>query len=210
MMNKLICLCIILLTLPFVASAETFQISEQVSLNFAVPDGWKWVKTPPQELLEEMAEHIGHEAEEKGYSPSQGQLLDAARKRLKANEVLLYNHQSKAHMSLDLSRLRQGEKAPSKKSIKLSAKGAGESLEQEEGVTKHQGKSKEFKVDGAWYAYRYDADYMHHDEKMRFSGVIGFSSPYWFYFYYTDHLNDPDDRTKADQIFQSIRIVKTE
>ena len=199
-------LFLILTLLPVLASAERLQITENTALSFAIPQGWEWAKEPPAALLEEMAEHIEHEAKGKGYSPTQEQLLDAAKKRLKANEVLLYNPQSTAFMTLDLSHLKKGEKAPGKKTIKLSAKYAGQSLEQEEGVSQLTGNSKEVSINGAWYAYRYDADYLHHEEKMNFSGVIGFASPNWFFFYYTDYLKDPADKQKAEDIFKSIHI----
>jgi len=191
-----------------VASAEEIEISPTTSLQFSVPTGWLLADKPPMNLLEEMAEHISHEAAAKGHSPSKDQLLSAARKRLAENEVILYNPKTISHLTLDFSPLRQGERAPSEKSIKLSAKYAGESLEQEEGVSQHSGKTYETSVDGAWYAYRYDASYLHHDEKMAFSGVIGFKEPYWFFFYYTDYMQDPADRERLEQVLKSIKIIK--
>jgi hypothetical protein len=200
-----------LLTLSFLycfyASAEIIKISETTSLQLVVPSGWLLAYEPPQKLLEEIAEHISHEATEKGQSPSQEQLLSAAKKRLAANEIILFNPDTLAYLTLDFSHLKQGERAPGKKSIKLSAKYAGESLEQEEGVSQLTGDSREFSVAGAWYAYRYDADYQHHDEKMAFSGVIGFSAPYWFFFYYTDFLQDPMDKIRSEQVLTSLQIL---
>ncbi len=196
------------LLLPFTVTGEQIQIDAQTVLHFKIPAGWEWAKTAPQPLLEEFAEHIAHEAEEKGFSPTQTQLLAAAEKRLAANEVLLYNPETLSHITLDMSHLRQGEKPPSKKTIRLSAKYAGQSLENEEGVSGLKGKSSEASINGAWYAYRYDAQYLHHEEKMQFSGFIGFVSPHWFFFYFTDYLKDPADQAKGEQVFQSIRIEK--
>ena len=206
-MKKILILLAISFSFSFNATAEIIEISETTSLQFSVPDGWLLAKDPPQKLLEEMAEHISHEASEKGYSPTQEQLLTAARKRLAANEVLLYNPETIASLTLDLSHLRQGESAPTKKAMKLSAKYAGQSLEQEEGVSKLTGKMEEATIEGAWYAYRYNADYQHHEKKMAFSGVIGFSKPYWFFFYYTDYLHDPLDKTRVEQVFESLKII---
>lgn len=205
-MKKIFVIILTVNLFPLLCFAETIQISASTSLHFSIPSGWQWAKEPPESILAEIAEHIGHEAAEKGQTPSNNQLLEAARKRLSANEVLLYNPQSTAYTTLDLSPLHQGERPPGKEAIKLSAKYAGQSLEQEEGVNQLQGQTEKFSIDGAWYAHRYNANYMHHDEKMYFSGVIGFSSPYWFFFYYTDYLKDPADRQKAEEIFKSIRI----
>ena len=192
--------------LPLAVAAETLHVSETTSISFEIPEGWQWAKQPPEQLQLKMAEHIAHEAAEKGYTPSQQQLLDAARKRLMTNEVLLYNPLSSAHMTIDLSRLQPQEKAPSKRNIQLSAKYAGQSLEQEEGVKQLQGSAKKYRIGGAWYAYRYDAEYLHHEEKMNFSGIIGFAAPNWFFFYYTDYLTDSADRGKAEQVFKTIQI----
>ena len=189
------------------AQAENLEITGSISLDLRVPEGWQLADKTPQKLLEIMAEHIRHDAEEKGYVPSEEQLLTAAEKRLSANEALLYNPETLAHMSLDFSPLRQGERAPSEKSVRLSAKYAGESLEQEEGVSELAGKVQKFPVEGAWYAYRYDANYLHHDEKTAFSGIIGFITNNWFYFYYTDYQKDPEDRKRAEEMLKELKIV---
>jgi len=207
-MKRIVILLALSLLLCLQANAEMIEISATTSLQLTVPDGWLLAKEPPQQLLEEMAEHISHEAAEKGQHPTQEQLLGAARNRLAANEVLLYNPKTLAFMTLDFSPLKQGEREPGKKSIKLSAKYAGESLEQEEGVSQLRGASKEMSIKGAWYAYRYDASYQHHEENMAFSGIIGFSAPYWFFFYYTDYLQDPADKLRSEQLLESLQISK--
>lgn len=203
---------LVLLALSFMyclnAAAETIEISPTTRVQFAVPSGWVLAAEPPQKLLEELAEHISHEAAAKGHSPSSAQLLEAARARLSANKVLLYNAVTLAYMTLDFSPLGQGERAPGRKSLELSAKYAGESLEQEEGVSQLTGEISEVSVAGAWSAYRYAANYLHHEEKMAFSGVIGFSAPYWFFFYYTDYQQDPLDKNRAEQLLASLKIIK--
>lgn len=207
-MSKVLVLIALSLMYCLNAAAETIEISATTSVQFVVPSGWLLAAEPPQKLLEELAEHISHEAAAKGHSPSPAQLLEAARGRLLVNEVLLYNADTLAYMTLDFSPLGQGERAPGKKSLELSAKYAGESLEQEEGVSQLTGEITEVSVAGAWSAYRYDADYLHHEEKMAFSGVIGFSAPYWFFFYYTDYLQDPLDKNRAEQLLASLKIIK--
>ena len=206
MMKTIALLCISIFFISN-AHADKIAITETISLSFSIPDSWQLATEPPLKLLEELAEHIRHDAESKKHSPTQEQLLAIAKKRLAANEVLLYNPATLAFMTLDFSHLRQGERAPTQKSIKLSAKYAGESLSQEEGVEQLTGKTQDITIDGAWYAYRYDADYLHHDEKMAFTGVIGFAPPHWFFFYYTDYSQDPMDRSRAEQVLKSLKII---
>lgn len=196
----------LLLLLPALASAATVKISNKTSLSFKVPQGWELATEPPTTLVADLAEHLGHDATDKGYSPSKDQLLDAARKRLRANEAILYNPQSKCYLTLDLSPMRQGEHPPSEETIRLSAKYAGESLQHEAGISSLTSSSREATISGGWYSYRYDADYLHEGQKMHFSGVIGFAAPYWYFFYYTDFLKDPADSGRAEQVFTSIKL----
>jgi len=192
--------------LPALACAQSVQISDRTTLSFDIPAGWESAREPPANLVEELARHIAHEAAEKGHSPDKEQLLRTARKRFSANEALLFNPISKSYMLLDLSRLRQGERAPDETTIRLSAKYAGESLDHEEGVSKFSSASREATIAGGSYSYRYDADYLQHGKPMHFSGIIGFASPYWYFFYFTDYLGDPEDRNRAEQVFRSLKI----
>lgn len=194
----------LIITVPL--SAETVDISSSVKIHFDVPSGWVSSPEPPDFLINEMAEHIEHDALAKGHHPSPEQLQQAARKRFEENEVLLYNPQTYSFLSIDFSSLRQGEKPPSHNSIKLSTRYAGESLSNEEGVTDFSSDSSSINIRGAWYAHRLDSRYKHHDKPMAFIGVVGFTSPYWFYFYYTDYLGNESDRKDAEKILQTIRI----
>jgi len=186
--------------------AETVEISSSLRVHIVLPTGWVSNLDPPQFLVDEMAEHIKHNTEKKQRYPSNEQLQEAARKRLKNNEAFLYNPVSQAFMSIDFSRLGQGDEAPSHKSIKLSTRYAGESLSNEEGVTDLTTDNTNIDVLGAWYAHRFDSSYKHHGKPMAFTGVVGFVSPYWFYFYYTDYLNNKEDRISVEKILKSVRI----
>lgn len=197
---------IILLLFVSPLHAETVDISSKLKLHFDVPAGWISNLEPPQHLIDEMAEHIKHDAEQKGRHPSADQLIKAARKRFEINEALLYNPKTYSFLSLDFSSLRQGEREPSLKSIKLSARYAGESLKNEEGVSNLTTKSSDFVINGARYVHRFDSTYDHHNKAMAFVGVVGYVPSYWFYFYYTDYLLDEADREKAEQVLKSIRL----
>lgn len=186
--------------------AASIDISKTLTVHFDIPGGWVSNQDPPQFLVDDMAEHVKHDAELKGQHPSKEQVQQIARKRFADNEALLFNPKSHAFMSLDFSRLRQGEHPPSHNSIKMSATYAGESLSGEEGVTDATIKISDTEIMGAWYAQRFDASYKHHEQPMVFTGIVGFVSPYWFYFYFTDYLADQQDRKAAETILKSIRI----
>ncbi|HKJ05405.1 MAG TPA: hypothetical protein VJ974_07410 [Geopsychrobacteraceae bacterium] len=205
MKTFLLCLFFTLFTISPLF-AETVDISSKLKLHFDIPDTWVSDLEPPQALVDIMAEHIGHDAAQKGRHPSQGELQQLARKRFAENEALLFNPESHAFLSLDFSPLRQGERAPSHKSIKLSARYAGESLSNEEGVSDLTTTESDIEIDGAWYSHRFDATYKHHDNPISFTGIVGFASPYWFYFYYTDYLRDSRDREALEKIIRSLKI----
>lgn len=186
--------------------AETVDISDSLRVHFELPSGWVSNLEPPQFLVDKMAEHIKHDAAKKQRYPSKEQLQQAALKRFKSNEALLYNPDSEAFMSLDFSSLGQGDKAPSHKSIKLSTRYAGESLSNEGGVTELTTDNTNIDIQGSWYAHRFDASYKQHGRPMAFTGVVGFVSPYWFYFYYTDYLKNEQDRVSVEKILKSVRV----
>ncbi len=187
---------------------RTVEISPGLSLGVYLPsDRWTMTSEIPEFLVEDRAEHIEHELAEKGQKVSRDQLLDAARKRLAANELFIFNPASKASMEIDFSPLKDGEAAPSRRTVAASARYAGDSLSQEEGVSEARFSDRKADVFGARDAYRLDADYKHHDEKTRFLGIVGFAAPYWFYAYYTDHLAVPSDHQEMDRIVRSLLIT---
>ncbi len=186
---------------------RTVQINSEVSVGLNIPsERWVVSKDVPDFLVEDQAEHLAHELAAQGKKVSHNQLLAAARKRLGANELFVFNPVSKAHLEIDFSRLNKGEDPPAKRTVANSATYAGDSLAQEEGVSGLSSKNSKVKVHGARVAYRLDADYMHHESKTRFAGVIGFAAPYWFFFYYTDPLQDPRDFQEMDGMLQSLVV----
>ena len=186
--------------------AKTVQISAKTTLTFDLPEGWVLASEPPVALLEDLAAEIGRETRGKDHQLSRKQLLDTARDRLSANAALLYNPESKSYLALDLSPLRPGEPPPDDDMIRRSARYAGESLANEKGVIRLSRSDREIIIPGCAYAYRFDIDYLRDDRQRQFSGVVGFSAPYWCYFYFTDTLGDPQDRIRAEQVFRSLRV----
>ena len=193
------------------AFSATIQVGGDLELEIPVPEGWTlYQEEPPMALVEEMAEHIAHEAEAQGASPSREQILDVARKRLVANEAILYHDAGGAHLDIDFSALDPGQKPPSTKTLRNSAKYAAQSLAGEEGVSDVDWEVSEFKVQGAREAFLLAADYRHHDDPVRFLGVIGFAgSDQWFFLYYTDYLRAPGTFGQMQEILDQAVIRAT-
>ncbi len=186
---------------------RTVQLNPDLSLGFALPsDRWVVEQAVPEFLVEERAEHLEHELEAQGKKISRDELLQLARKRLAANELFIYNPQTKAVLEVDFSPLEKGESAPSKGTVANSARFAGDSLSQEEGVTDAVTSTEKAKVYGAMAAYRLAASYKLHDQDTQFVGVVGFAEPYWFYLYYTDPLKDARDLQEMDIILRNLLL----
>ncbi len=208
-MNRLLLAISGLVLLTTAAFAGTIDISEGLSMEIAVQPGWAIYLDPPPGLIEETAEHLEHEAEAQGAQPTREQLLQLARQRLAANEAILFHELSGAHLDIDFSPLDPGEKPPSKKTLRNSAKFAAQSLEGEEGVSDVVWEVSTMQVQGANDAFVLTADYKHHEESVRFLGVIGFVKSQWFFFYYTDRGRAPGTFDAMQEMLASIVIRST-
>jgi len=127
-----------------------------------------------------------------------------ARRRLGANELFIFNPDSGAVLTIDFSPLRGGEKAPEDGTVASSARYAGESLESEEGVDGVETKTDKVHVPGADYAHQIQASYRQRGKPLKFTGIIGFVDPYWFYLYYKDPLRNTSDAEDMRRILDSI------
>lgn len=190
------------------AVAETFSLDTGPTLEMSLPDEqWMTSVDPPDFLIDETAEHLEHELLAQGKRFNKDQLDDLAKKRLSANELFVFNADSGAVLTIDFSPLKPDEKAPSRSSIAASARYAGQSLEEEEGAADVKYEVSRTEVAGARHSYRVDASYRHHDESMKFVGIVGFRPPYWFFFYYQDFLRNPDDFADMNRILDSIKLL---
>ena len=205
-MYRLLQTLVISLLLTGTTFAATLDVGGGLAMELSVPDGWTLTREAPIALLEEAAKHIAHEAADQGASPTHEQLIDAARKRMAANEAILYHEQSGAHLDIDFSPLDEGEKAPSSQTLRKSAKYAAQSLEGEEEVSDVVSGVDRIKIRGAKDAYLLSADYKHHGHPVRFLGVIGFVPDQWFFFYYTDPLKSKTAYGEMQQVFDSVLI----
>lgn len=205
-MRLFLTVIILLLTVPGLAAAESISVGDKLLLDLTLPEGWTIHTKAPTALLDEIAEHVEHEAEAAGAQPTRERIYEIAEKRLGANEAIVYHAASGAHLDIDFSPLEADEKAPSDKALKLSAEYASQSLEGDEGVSAVRSQVEPAEVTGARAAFRLTADYKHHEHEMKFLGLIGFAADHWFYLYYTDPQKVEQTYAEMQAIMTSARI----
>lgn len=187
-------------------SASEVVVGDGLVLSLQAPDGWAVFTEAPEALIRQVAEHVAHEAEAQGYHPTPDQAHDAAVKRLAANEAIVYHAASNSHIDIDFSPVGPKEKAPLLKTLLGSAEYALQSLESEEGVSGLQHTIRAVSVAGAGEAARLEANYKHHDETVRFIGVIGYVDRAWFFLYATVFGGDQATLRGAEAILGSVEI----
>ncbi len=192
---------------PMAASAESLSVGENLKLQFELPEGWEISELAPDFLIKDYAEHVLHELAEQGKEVEPQLVRQKVSERLSANEGYLYNPATGAHLIIDFSPLGAKDKSPSKRTVAASARLAGEQFKEETGIESVRYATEKTHIPGAEAAYRVEADYTQHDHAKRFTGVVGFTSPYWFFLYYTDPLRDSADSAGAKKIFSSLAIV---
>ena len=179
-----VCLAAILLALP--AYAVEIAVTEKLVFEINLSDGWTLHLEPPDALVKEMAIHVAHEPA--AANATAEQIETVARKRLTANEAIVYHAASGAYLLVDFSPLDAGKSAPSAKTLRNSARYAADSLTSEDDVTDVVWEVTPRAVQGAGEAFQLAADYKQHDLTMKFLGIVGYAEGYWFFLYYTDPL----------------------
>jgi hypothetical protein len=188
---------------------RTIPVTDDISIGLSQQlDGWLVTSEAPDYLVEEFAHHIEHELAEKGQTRTHEEVVAVVHKRLASNELYIYKESSRAWIAIDFSALQEGEKVPGRQAVYNSARYAADSLSGEEGVSDVQHTVSSVSVYGADTAFRLDAAFASHGEPRKFSGIIGFANPYWFYVYYTDELNDPADFSDIDKLLDSLTLSR--
>jgi hypothetical protein len=201
----LLALAMSLLIAP--AFAEELVISENLTVEMALDEGWALHLEPPAALVKEMATHVAHEAAAANASASQ--IEKVTRKRLAANEGFVYHAASGAHLEIDFSPLAQGASAPSSKTLRTSAEYAAQSLEGEDDVSDVVWEVSPVKVQGAREAFQLVADYQQHDLPVKFVGTIGYVGGYWFFLYFTDPSQNPEVFAEMQKMLKQLVVHHT-
>ena len=190
------------------ALTSSHEVRDGIEIGFTTPPvPWQVSKEPPDFLIQERAAHLHPPQLEAARKAGIDSPAEAARQMLKADELFLYNPKSGAHLIIDFSPLREGEKPPKARTLKTSARYAGEDLKGEEGVTDVSSRVSKARISGAKAAYRVDADFRSHGEATRFVGIITFALNHWVYLYYTGPQPGPEDLAVANQILESLTIA---
>lgn len=189
-----------LLTTP--AHAVDIKVTADLVFEIELADGWSLhLQDPPEPLVKEIASHVAHEPAAAKATPEQIEAV--ARKRLAANEAIIYHAASGAHLDIDFSALDPGQSAPSSRTLKNSARYAAESLEGEDDVAAVVWDVKPFEIKGAKDAFLLVADYRQHEQPMKFLGVIGYVEGYWFFLYYTDPVKEPEPLNEMEEMLRN-------
>ncbi len=205
-MRRLVLVLLFLLVSALPLQAAEIAVGGGLVLSVDLAEGWVVHTKAPESLVEEIAEHIEHEAVAQGYDPSPEQVREAALKRLDANEAILYHAASGSHIDIDFSHLKPKEKAPALSVLKKSADYASQSLEGEEGVSDMKHAIRVVTVPGAGEAAQLDATYRHHEEVVTFIGVIGYVDRAWFFLYSTVFGEDPVLQQGAEAMLASATV----
>lgn len=206
-MERVFVYLVFLLLVPFGALGAVYEVMPGTYLEFELPgDRWQVSETPPDFLVRTMAGHLGDEMLMKARAAGYDDPLEVAQKNLSINELFVVNPQSGAWLAVDFSPLREGDSSPGRRMVARSAQFAGQSLQDEEGLSEVTHRTKRVKVPGAKHAYRLDAEYEKHAESIRFIGIVGFAEPNWFFLYYTDYQKDPQDVIDMEEILKSLRL----
>ncbi len=201
------CMLALFLLTPNLLLAGSFEVRPGVEISFADPPApWQIGPEPPDFLIQERADSLHPPqlaaAKKAGFKTPEA----AARKMLLDNELFLFNPQSRSHMEIDFSPLKQGERPATSRSLKASARYAAEELYAEEGLEEADADSAATRVNGAASAYRVDATFRKLGKPTRFIGIITFAQNHWIYLYYTGRQDATEDHDEVNRWLESIQI----
>lgn len=196
------------LLLPLEVQAEVLKIMPGWQLQVALPnEEWQAGLQPPPFLIEERLTHLSDGMlammKEKGVTDRR----QAVEAMLGRNEAFIFNSATGAHLDVDFSPLGETDEAPTAETLRNSAEFAGQALAAEENYTEVAYRVSTASIAGLESVQRLDASYLRDGQPGEFIGLIGFRSPYWVFFYYTDPEADAEDRRDMAAILGSLRVV---
>lgn len=182
-------------------------VGTDLELAMTLPNvSWQLSTEAPPFVAQKMIEHLRQELSAAGHRMDEQRLLRLARQRLSVNEGFVANETSNAYLMIDFSPLRQPDADPSWDDLYGSAYGALLALENEAGISHLESDISALRVAGGHKAWRIEARYLLDGQAHLFIGIIGYKTPYRFYFYYNDFLRLAQDRRDMEQILNSMRL----
>lgn len=181
MYHKFICLTLLFCLLAGSATAIEIAVAEDLVIDIELSPGWVLFLEPPQALVEAMAKHIAHDPA--AADATAEQIKRVARKRLSANEAIIYHAASGAHLDVDFSALTPGEAVPDVRMLRQSAQFAAASLQAEEDITALEWNLSPADITGMAEAVLLTADYLRDGAPVAFLGCLGYTDQYWVFLY---------------------------
>jgi len=188
------------------AAAETFRVSDNLVLEYRVPENWQATTTAPEFLVRQTVEHVSFHFRERG-QPVPAALETKVRERMANTELFMVNPRTRAHLDIDFSPIGADEASPTRETVAKSARYAELELGNEEDLTDVSSRTEAYRLQGADYAYRIDATYKRDGEPRRFVGVVGFAGRYWVFLYYTDEAVLDADLQRLDEALKGLVLV---
>jgi hypothetical protein len=205
------------LLLPSLAVAAGYPLVPTKAYFDLPSERWQVSSEPPEAAIQAMMDDSLIDARQKGKEVDRAKLRAKALRYVSMNELFVVNPATSAFLMIDLSPLKDGEKAPDQKLITASLEAA---LEELKGQTNQPDQLKHeihpVKIPGLQYGMRLDADFQSFADpedltKTRphhFTGIIGYCAPYWVFFYYNDKKLDPRDQVEMDQLLASLAMLR--
>lgn len=192
---------------PGVLLAGDYEVRPGIEISFNDPPSpWQVSTEPPTFLVIERAAHLHPPQLEAARKVGLITPEEAARKMLMGNELFLFNPQTRSHIEVDFSPLKQGDKSASSRAVRSSARYAADELKNEEGLKETKVEFKETGVAGAATAYKVDATFIKDGQPTRFIGLITFAHNNWIYLYYTGPQDATEDHTIVTQWLEGLTI----
>lgn len=206
-MNRIFCLAIIMLAcLCPPAAAATLQVTDNLRLDYQLPEGWQATPAAPEFLVRQTVEHVSMHLREAGKALP-ASLESQVRERLANNELFIYHEQTRAHLDIDFSPIDASENPPLRETVAKSADYAEQELSSEPDVTELESRTGAYTLSGADYAYRIDASFKRDGEPHRFVGIIAFAGRHWLFLYYTDETLLDSDLQQLDELLKGLAVV---
>lgn len=205
-MKRTLLLAFLLFLFPLGALAQVHEL--RPGLTVVIPElsePWIATREAPPSMVEHIAEHLQTDAAAKGRTITLEQAMPLARQRLAANELVIFNQKTEAHLLISFSPIEKGERKPSRKTVARSAQIAAGGVT-DEGWSDVADRHATARVKGAQHAQYFEISYKEEGEPQLFMGIVGFADPYWFWLYANDHLKNPEDRPVLERILREIEI----
>ncbi|PLY02181.1 MAG: hypothetical protein C0623_04130 [Desulfuromonas sp.] len=199
-----------LLMMPMISTAETTRLPSDTFFNYQLPGAnWQASTEPPQLAIDAMYVDLVHGKEKKGEVYDPEKLRTMSVEFLKTNNLYIYNEDTEAYLMVSISPYNEKEGIPTKRQIKSSAKWALNAITEHAEVSdlsSYSSSVEDIDVEGMKYAAKIDANYPLFGDPHHFTGIIGYSHPYWVFLYYNDKLKREQDLVEMKRLLNSIEF----